>query len=86
LISPDPSHSFDAAYLVGVLGEIPDPPAALRQLHRVLKPSGRLVVSEVFIDPDFISLADLRRKVKEEGFVFDHSTGSAFAYSAIFRP
>jgi ubiquinone/menaquinone biosynthesis C-methylase UbiE len=29
---------FDAAYLVAVLGEIPDQDEALRELRRVLKP------------------------------------------------
>jgi ubiquinone/menaquinone biosynthesis C-methylase UbiE len=83
---PYPSHRFDAAYLVGVLGEIPNPSAALRQIRRVLKPSGRLIVSEVFIDPDFIPLAGLIRSANEAGFVFDHSAGPAFANSALFRP
>lgn len=83
---PYPPHSFDAAYLVGVLGEIPDSPTALRQLRRVLKPSGRLIVSEVLIDPDFIPLAGLMRRADDAGFVFDHSAGPVFAYSAMFRP
>src|SRR4051794_29480803 len=44
---PYPDASFDAAYLVTVLGEIPDQHAALRELRRVLKPDGRLVVGEL---------------------------------------
>jgi len=43
---PFEDGSFDAAYLVTVLGEIPDPPAAVREIRRVLKPGGRLVVGE----------------------------------------
>src|SRR2546423_145171 len=39
-------ESFDGAYLVTVLGEIPDQDVALRELHRVLVPGGRLVVGE----------------------------------------
>src|SRR5262249_52305711 len=39
-----PDATFDAAYLVSVLGEIPDPSAALRELRRVLKPGARLIV------------------------------------------
>src|SRR5262249_51365762 len=51
---PYADQTFDAAYLVTVLGEIPDEQAALRELRRVLKPGGRLVIGEFFLDPDFI--------------------------------
>ena len=37
---PYPDGRFDAAYLVTVFGEIPDPDVALRELHRVLRSEG----------------------------------------------
>lgn len=83
---PYPDRTFDAAYLVGVLGEIPDAVVALRELRRVLKPSGRLVISELFIDPDFISLLSLQEKARDASFVFERSAGPSFAYTAGFRP
>lgn len=43
---PYPDGQFDGVYLVTVLGEVPDQAAALREAHRVLRPSGRLVVGE----------------------------------------
>ena len=48
---------MDAVVLTAVLGEIPDPVAALREIRRVLKPGGRLVVGELFGDPHFTTLA-----------------------------
>lgn len=83
---PYPERAFDAAYLIGVLGEIPGMPLALGELRRVLKPDGRLVVSELLIDPDYISLPALQEKTRDAGFVFERSAGPGYAYSAVFRP
>jgi ubiquinone/menaquinone biosynthesis C-methylase UbiE len=82
---PYPDRTFDAAYLIGVLGEIPDAGSALRELRRVLKSGGRLISSELVIDPDFISLPALHEKAGAAGFVFERRVGPSFAYSAVFR-
>ena len=82
---PYPDAAFDAAYLVGVLGEIPDEAAALRELRRVLKPQGRLVVGEVAIDPDFVRLGPLRERTGAAGFALDRRQGNALSYLARFR-
>jgi ubiquinone/menaquinone biosynthesis C-methylase UbiE len=82
---PYPSGRFDAAYLVTVLGEIPDPQAALRELRRVLKSGGRLVVGEIFIDPDFPRLAWLVRRARAAGLMLDRRIGTPVAYFARFR-
>jgi ubiquinone/menaquinone biosynthesis C-methylase UbiE len=83
---PYPDARFDAAYLISVLGEVPDAPAALRELRRVLKPDGRLCVAEVVVDPDFISLPRLVRMARTAGFTLDRKAGPRFAYTALFRP
>ena len=44
---PYPDAFFDAAYLISVLGEVPDRQQAWAELRRVLKRSGRLVVGEL---------------------------------------
>lgn len=83
---PYADATFDAAYLITVLGEIPDSTCALRELRRVLKPDGRLVVGEVIVDPDFISLAALERQASAAGFMLERSSGPSFSYFACFRP
>jgi SAM-dependent methyltransferase len=76
---------FDGAYLVGVLGEVPDGHTALEELRRVLKPAGRLVVGEVAFDPDFIAFGALARRATAAGFVFERKSGRSLSYLARFR-
>lgn len=84
---PYADATFDGAYLVGVLGEIPDPPTALRELRRVLKPGGRLVVGEVLgADPDAVRLSTLCALADRAGFVLEQRSGPRFGYVARFRP
>lgn len=66
---PFASGSFDHVLLVTVLGEIPDRSQALREIRRVLRPGGRLSVSEQLPDPDFITPGSLRRQLCVAGFV-----------------
>lgn len=80
------SHTFDAAYMIGTLGEIPDEAAALRELRRVLKPTGRLAIGEVLVDPDYVSLRALKERGKDAGLVLQRTTGPRFSYFALFRP
>jgi len=80
-----PEDMFDAAYLISVLGEIPDPAAALRELRRVLKPAGRLVVGEFVIDPDFTSARRTRELAATAGFVLERTVGPRLAYFTLFR-
>jgi ubiquinone/menaquinone biosynthesis C-methylase UbiE len=81
---PYEDGSFDAAFLVTVLGEIPDQDAALRELHRVLKPGGRLVVGEVAFDPHMVTSAALRARAEAAGLRFERRVGPPFGYFARF--
>jgi len=83
---PFAAGSMDAAVLTAVLGEIPDPVAALREIARVLKPAGRLVVGELFGDPHFTTQAALRREAAEAGLAFERRSGNWFGYFARFGP
>ena len=82
---PFPDASFDAAFLVATLGEIPDRDRALGELHRVLKPGGRLVVGEGQPDPHMVTIDDLRSRAEAVGLVFDGREGTPFGYFARFR-
>jgi ubiquinone/menaquinone biosynthesis C-methylase UbiE len=79
---PYPDESFDAAYLVAVLGEIPDQPAAMRELARVLKPGGRLVVGELFGDPHWVRPRRLRERGQAAGLVATRRSGTPLGYFA----
>ena len=82
---PFPDDSFDAAYLVTVLGEIPRPAAALAELRRVLKPGGRLVIGE-FADRHHLTLTTLTRLANDAGLHFRRRTGVPLAYYALLAP
>jgi ubiquinone/menaquinone biosynthesis C-methylase UbiE len=79
---PYEDASIDAVILTAVLGEIPDRAAALREIHRVLKPNGRLVVGELFGDPHFTSRKSLRQLGAEAGLDLSESSGPPFGYFA----
>jgi SAM-dependent methyltransferase len=82
---PYPSATFDAAFLVTVLGEVPDQDAALRELARVLRPGGRLVVGELFGDPHWVSPSQLRRRAEAAGLTFNRRSGTPLGYFARFE-
>ena len=81
---PYEDATYDAAYLTTVLGEIPDQDAALRELARVLRPGGRLVVGELVGDPHYVRLAPMRLRASGVGLTYERRAGNALGYFARF--
>ena len=65
---PLADSSVDCAFLVTVLGEVPDRPKALAELRRVLKPGGILSITETLPDPDYQFPDVVRDLCRASGF------------------
>jgi len=63
---PFKEDSFDALFLVAVLGEVANQKAFLSEARRVLKPGGMLSISEHLPDPDFSPFAKVKSLVEKE--------------------
>jgi SAM-dependent methyltransferase len=75
--------AFDGAFLVTVLGEVPDQEAALRELARVVRPGGRVVVGEVLGDPHWVSPAALVSRAEAAGLRLERRIGSPLGYFGV---
>jgi len=83
---PFAANSFDHVLAVTVLGEIPGRSQALREIRRVLRPGGRLSVSEQLPDPDFITPGSLRHQLRASGFMEEATRRQFFfAYTSVWR-
>jgi ubiquinone/menaquinone biosynthesis C-methylase UbiE len=76
---------FDAAFLVTVFGEIPDQTAALRELGRVVKPGGRVVVGELALDPHVVTQRALRARAEAAGMGLERRVGPPMGYFGVLR-
>jgi ubiquinone/menaquinone biosynthesis C-methylase UbiE len=63
---------------------VPDQDAALRELARVVRQGGRLVVGEIFGDPHWVRLTALRERATRAGFRFERRVGGPLGYFARF--
>jgi ubiquinone/menaquinone biosynthesis C-methylase UbiE len=83
---PFPDAAFDAILSVATLGEIPDRAQALREMHRVLKPTGHLVIAEGQPDPHMVTRAALADLAGAVGFTIAQWEGNALGYVARLVP
>lgn len=77
--------SFDLAYMVTVLGEMPDKNRALQELYRVIRPGGVLSISEYLPDPDYPLRRTTIARARRAGFEPFEEFGNFFAYVINFR-
>ncbi len=82
---PFEDGTFDVAYMIAVIGEIPEPVRAMREFHRVLSPSGTLVFSELLLDPDYPLAGSVERMAALAGFRLRQRIGTFFYYTLLFE-
>jgi ubiquinone/menaquinone biosynthesis C-methylase UbiE len=82
---PFRAESFDVAFVVAVLGEVPDPKACLASIALTLRREGVLVVAELPGDPDALSEQRLRDLVESTGVEFVESIQVSRARVTRFR-
>ncbi len=76
--------SVDLAVIISALGELPDKVQALAEVKRVLKPDGRLAISDERLSPSYLSPGAVRRVAEAAGFRFGGKSGGGLSYHMIF--
>lgn len=76
--------SFDVAFLVTTLGEIPDRAAAIAQCFHALKSGGVLSISEMLPDPHYQSKSTVKRLAEAAGFQLQSIVGGMWLFTANF--
>ncbi|MFH1032229.1 MAG: methyltransferase domain-containing protein [Chloroflexota bacterium] len=82
---PFKDASLDLVYMVTAFPEIPDRGRALREIKRVLKPSGILADTELLPDPDYPWRSTVIKLARKEGFILEASFGNIWNYTVRFR-
>ena len=76
--------SVDVAVLIAALTEMPQPLFALEELRRVLKPGGRLAISEEMPHSGYVPQRTVRLWLREVGFRYGGLRGTPFCYSLLY--
>ncbi len=82
---PYDTDEFDAAYLVAALGDAQDPDTAMRELARVVRPRGRVVIGELHGDPHRIGFTALRASSARAGLAVAQSVDAGFGYFVVLE-
>lgn len=78
---PLPDDCVDVAVLINVLAQIPDKLGALAEVRRVLRPGGRVALSEELPNPAYLPAGAARRLATAAGLAVAGKAGTAFCYS-----
>ena len=82
---PFDDRTFDAVFLIFVIGEIREPARAMTELCRVLKPGGTAAFTEHFMDPYYHLRRTLVRWAASAGLQLKKRLGNFFLYTLIFE-
>ena len=85
---PWPGLAMDRVVMVAVLGEIPEArqPAVFHEVMRVLKPDGKVLVTELWPDPHYISRSRLLARLMDFGFQIERISGGRMIYHVLASP
>ena len=76
--------AFDAVLMISVLPMLSDRNAALREIRRVLKPNGLLIVGEELIEPEYVSWPTVAAWVEHAGFTLRWRESNWLCYTLKF--
>lgn len=80
---PLPDASIDLAVLIALLGETPDPVRVLHEVHRVLRPGGRIAISDELFFAAYVPASAVIAWLAEANFRFGAKSGSPLCYHII---
>ncbi|MBX3053599.1 MAG: class I SAM-dependent methyltransferase [Caldilineaceae bacterium] len=76
--------SVDIAILIATFSEVPNSLLLLEELRRVVKPGGRVGISEELPHPGYLPAAAVRGQLREAGFRYGGQQGNPFCYSLLY--
>jgi len=82
---PSSNNTFDRAFMIAVLAEIPDKKKALLEIKRVLKDNGLLAIGEFLPDPDYPRRKTVIHWCEDAGFELVSGYGGVLHYVLIFK-
>lgn len=80
-----PENRFDRAFLVTVLGEIPNKAAGLKEIVNSLKPGGMVSITEILPDPHYQTIQSIRKLAYQSGLIESGVFGNNFIYTINLR-